>query len=60
MECPELIHRTSLRAITGSTSRVVLTSALIFALVHSYEGAVGVISVTLMGLWDGSICGAAT
>jgi membrane protease YdiL (CAAX protease family) len=51
-----------LKAITGSDGRAVLVSALIFALGHGYEGAVGVISVTLMGLmlgwiylWRGSL-----
>ena len=44
-----------LTAMTGSTGRAVLVSALIFALGHGYEGAVGVISVTLMGLLLGWI-----
>ncbi len=39
-----------LKAITGSAGRAVLVSALIFALGHGYEGAAGVISVTVMGL----------
>ena len=39
-----------LKAITGSAGRAVLGSALIFSLGHGYEGAAGVISVTVMGL----------
>lgn len=51
-----------LKAITGSAGRAILASALIFSLGHGYEGAVGVISMTLMGLllgwtylWRGSL-----
>lgn len=44
-----------LRAITGSAGRAVLASALIFSLGHGYEGAVGMISVALMGLLLGWI-----
>ncbi|MEJ2653383.1 MAG: type II CAAX endopeptidase family protein [Gammaproteobacteria bacterium] len=44
-----------LKPITGGAGRAVLVSALIFSLGHGYEGAVGVISVALMGLLLGWI-----
>lgn len=39
-----------LRALTGSTVAAVITSSIVFGLLHGYQGAVGVVQTTTVGL----------